>query len=214
MTMLDSYKYLASSLAPDIITPEQYLDMSAPPVQPEARLMMAVLMDAISCLNKYCAGSTPAGRRLFDDAYDWIMKSDTTWPFSFESITNFLKIDSDYLRSGIEKQYGQFVGKEHHHAPTYRRQLTIKREGFAITATVLRATPAGYTCKVRENEIYIPTTIITKDPAMPNIGETGEIVVSWRFARWKELIPNLPPRLETRRYGGRRGPEKIKWGEI
>jgi len=63
----------------------------------ELALMRAVLHDAILCIGGH--GRPMRDRdRLADDALRWVLSSDTTWIFSFESICDVLGIDSCRLR--------------------------------------------------------------------------------------------------------------------
>jgi hypothetical protein len=52
-------------------------------LEPEKILMLAVLQDAITCLQKYRASGSRGNKRLFDEAKDWIQSDDRDWPFSF-----------------------------------------------------------------------------------------------------------------------------------
>ena len=65
---------------------------------PEERLLLALLMDALYCFQKYCFTSDKNGNALFRDAEAWIMDEDLSSPSSFRGACEFLEIDADYLR--------------------------------------------------------------------------------------------------------------------
>lgn len=91
----------------EVMLPSQHF--RAPRKQaPEQRLMIAVLHDALECLEKYRFSVRSEGRRLFDEARLWFLAHETRWPFSFERICAVLDLDSDavlqHLRGALELQ--------------------------------------------------------------------------------------------------------------
>jgi hypothetical protein len=109
---------------PDPLLPAQYLDIfkSKPPLDPEKTLMLAVLEDAVTCIQKYRPSPSGKGKRLFHDARDWIFADEEDWPFSFINVCETLGFDPGYLRSAFhhiidikEKKFAKFrkpkVGK-------------------------------------------------------------------------------------------------------
>ena len=90
--------------APETILPEQYFSSSASCLQqPEKRLMLAVLEDAVATLFKYAADLRPAARRLVRDTEVWVAARDHDWPFSFESICAALNLDASAVRRGLRR---------------------------------------------------------------------------------------------------------------
>lgn len=67
----------------------------------EQRLMLAVLEDAIVCLQKNARATSNHGRRMFREAGSWIRSNSQAWPFSFVSICETLNLDPSYLRDGL-----------------------------------------------------------------------------------------------------------------
>lgn len=69
--------------------------------QGEKRLMLAVLRDAVLCIERYQSGhgahSWPACRA----ALYWVLSHNRTWPFSFENICLALDLDPGRLRSAL-----------------------------------------------------------------------------------------------------------------
>jgi hypothetical protein len=68
---------------------------------PEELLMIAVLNDALECLEKHRFATEGARRRLFRQARRWFLACDTQWPYSFERICGALDLDANRLRRRI-----------------------------------------------------------------------------------------------------------------
>ena len=83
--------------------PEQLLPFSslAANLQPEKRLMLAVLEDAVTSYFRHAFTTTHAGAVEFREATTWIDATDTAWPFSFVNICTTLSIEPDYVRRGL-----------------------------------------------------------------------------------------------------------------
>lgn len=65
---------------------------------PEQRLMIAVLHDALDCLDRYRFAVTSRDRRLFHEARRWFLAEETAWPYSFECICGVLELDANTIR--------------------------------------------------------------------------------------------------------------------
>ena len=94
-----------SGLESDVMVPSQFFDRIKPEgsSQPEKRLMLAVMEDAIATFQKSVYGATRRQRRLLKETEEWINSADTAWPFSFENICAALDIESTYLRTGLKQ---------------------------------------------------------------------------------------------------------------
>jgi len=68
---------------------------------PEERLMIAVLRDALDCLEKYRFATGRQGRRLFYETRRWFLADDTRWPYSFERICGALDLEASAVRRRI-----------------------------------------------------------------------------------------------------------------
>lgn len=88
---------------PDALMPSQYFATvrKRVPKEPEYRLVVAVLEDAVDCILKHQRASNEKARRLFLDAEAWIASDDRDWPFSFVNICELLSIDPEYVRRGL-----------------------------------------------------------------------------------------------------------------
>ena len=128
---------IKSFFEPDILTSDQYFQLyrHKAHLDPEEKLMFAVLTDAIECFQKYHGASAHRARRLFTEAEAWISRRDYTWPYSFENICETLNIDPNYLRLGLtrwrihheaQKNTGLCVRK------TLRYQNTVKQNRVCI----------------------------------------------------------------------------------
>ncbi len=67
--------------------------------QGEKRLMLAVLTDAVGCIERYSEGRGAQSWPAFYAARRWVLDRDRTWPFSFENICLALDLDPDRIRS-------------------------------------------------------------------------------------------------------------------
>jgi hypothetical protein len=70
-------------------------------IQPEKRLMLAVLEEAVSTFQNHGLDERGHGRRLFADAEAWFASGDTQWAYSFLNICNALGLESSSLRAGL-----------------------------------------------------------------------------------------------------------------
>jgi hypothetical protein len=64
----------------------------------EERLMLAVLVNAVECFQRYVFAQNNFDKKLFGEAEDWIFKTNSHWVFSFENICETLELDPYYLR--------------------------------------------------------------------------------------------------------------------
>ena len=59
-------------------------------LEPEKKLMLAILEDAIHCFQDNLLTQNVRSRRLFEEAEEWIVEADGDWVFSFENICEAL----------------------------------------------------------------------------------------------------------------------------
>lgn len=90
---------------PDVLTPYQFFKVFRQKghMDPEEKLMFAVLTDAVECFQKHIGASSRRCRALFNEADAWITSRDSHWPFSFEHICSMLDINPSYLRLGLAR---------------------------------------------------------------------------------------------------------------
>jgi hypothetical protein len=101
---MSTYFDLSKLFGEDELTPAQYYATTRRTyhINPELRLMAAVLEDAVATLTtdqRRCSGRQ---RRDFEEALRWINAADETdWVFSFRNICESLGIEPDFLRTGL-----------------------------------------------------------------------------------------------------------------
>ena len=100
---MDIHEKAAGIFAPDTLLASQYFDRirRRRDLTGEQRLMCAIIEDGVEVYLKHCAAKYPNHRELFDAAEQWIETKDRTWIYSFDTICDYLGVDSDYLRRGL-----------------------------------------------------------------------------------------------------------------
>src|SRR5437667_7100549 len=103
--------FLARILEPDIFLPSQFYGSGglSRKLEGEKRLMIAVLKDAVECLEKYRDTRSSSGRIHYESAIEWVTDASTDWLFSFTNICDFLGFDPNYLRDVLVKRENKFV---------------------------------------------------------------------------------------------------------
>jgi hypothetical protein len=89
---------------PDAILPAQFYSMfkCSQYKEPERRLMVAVLEDAVSCLSMNPRDCNLRQRKQYEEAKQWVRaEEDSEWIFSFRNICEVLGMDPSYLRRGL-----------------------------------------------------------------------------------------------------------------
>ena len=128
---------VTSLFQPDTLLPEQYLDTFRRKLhlEPEKKLMLAILEDAIACFQKYVSARDGKGKILFQETEDWVLDQGADWLFSFASVCDTLGFDPDYLRRGLlqwkaNKLEGQFKAKVYQLAP---RRAGNRKSGVHVS---------------------------------------------------------------------------------
>lgn len=112
--MYDVNSIVECVFQPSTVLPSQYFDSRPTELSPEKRLMFAVLIDAMRCLE---IGLTkPASRkRALAEVEWWLFRARGDQLFSFDSVCAALEIDPDQLRRGLLRWRGQkLAGKTFH----------------------------------------------------------------------------------------------------
>ncbi len=103
-----------------VILPRDVVDgLASGVLEPEKRLMLAVLERAVGDFQTYATAPTGRGRRLFVDADAWFRAS-ARGVFDFETICQALGFDPASIRDGL------------------RRWCTVRRQESAASRTILR----------------------------------------------------------------------------
>jgi hypothetical protein len=97
-------EYPASLFQPDPALPPAYFESVGENAgqEPERRLMLAVLKDAVDCFQKNVSAKDVRRRQIFLDAETWI-EEESDWPFSFANICEALDMDPQYIRQGLRR---------------------------------------------------------------------------------------------------------------
>ena len=93
--------FLARILEPDVFLPSQFYGSGglSRKLEGEKRLMIAILKDAVECLEKYRDTRSGIGRIQYQNAIEWVEDTGTEWLFSFTNICDLLGFDPQYLRA-------------------------------------------------------------------------------------------------------------------
>ena len=102
----------AFELEPEVLLPSQFyvrsgLDSS---LQPEKRLMLAVMEDAVGTFQKYACAVDRNAQRLFAEVEDWIASDSIDWPYSFVNLCHSLGLDVDFMRDGLRRWKQEQLG--------------------------------------------------------------------------------------------------------
>ena len=91
---------------PDVLASNQFHAVlkSSHISDPERRLMVAVLEDAVSCLSRDPRRGPRQQRKAFEEARAWINDGNAeNWVFSFNNVCEMLGFDPSYLRRGLNR---------------------------------------------------------------------------------------------------------------
>lgn len=94
---------LASLFQPDTLLSAQYFENFRRKtfLEPEKKLMLAVLEDAVRCFQDSIMARSGKRKKLFDEAEEWILEDNSDRVFSFESICEVLGFNPQYVRQGL-----------------------------------------------------------------------------------------------------------------
>lgn len=103
--------FLAKILEPDTILPFQFYGKGRLSGQMEGqrRLMLAILQDAVECLEKYRTSKNSIHRELYQDAFQWVKDDSADWLFCFNNVCDFLGFDPEYVRQSLVDRESRFV---------------------------------------------------------------------------------------------------------
>ena len=94
---------VASLFEPDTLVAVQYFGnlRRKTLLEPEKRLMLAILEDAINCYQDNLLAQRSRARRLFTEAEEWILERGSNWIFSFTNICETLGFNPEYVRQEL-----------------------------------------------------------------------------------------------------------------
>jgi hypothetical protein len=112
---------------PGFVLPEQVFAAfgGGAALQPEKRLMLAVLEDGVASYQRHALSETPGGRAEFYEAVRWLRRNDEHWPFSFLNVCRTLDLDPSAIRRGLSswrvRQAGLPAAEREHVGARFRR---------------------------------------------------------------------------------------------
>ena len=121
-------------MQPDTILPEQLSDrpFGGARIQPEKRLQVAVLADAVLAFHRWAGVEHPRARRLFAEVDAWFASDDADGPFTFITICDSLSFDPAYVRRGL-RQWRAYA------EATASRDWPVRRDGSGSPHQVVLA---------------------------------------------------------------------------
>ncbi len=96
---------LAALFQPDTVAPAEYFKIyeRKPGLEPEKKLMLAVLEDAIGCFQNFVCATDNRRKKCFLEAEEWFNEEESEWIFSF--------LDPQYLRQGLISWKGKRLAR-------------------------------------------------------------------------------------------------------
>jgi len=95
-------------------------------LEPEKKLMFAVLEDAVTCFQKHFVARNKIGMSLFREAEEWILlQGKGDWLLSFDNICETLDLNPGYIREGL------LHWRDHRLREGDRDRIRIDRSRFA-----------------------------------------------------------------------------------
>ncbi|HEX9263477.1 MAG TPA: hypothetical protein VF977_03840 [Candidatus Binatia bacterium] len=94
---------IASLFQPDMLLSAQYFENLRRKTyfEPEKRLMLALLEDAINCYQDNLVARGSKKKRLFEQTEQWILEANSDWVFSFDNVCETLGLNPEYVRQGL-----------------------------------------------------------------------------------------------------------------
>ena len=94
-----------SLFQPDVLMPSQYLATTKSQTyrEPEMKLMLAVLEDAVWCFQNGLLSKNNRKRDRSGEAEEWIMEESGDWLFSFNEICELLGLNPKYIRKHLQR---------------------------------------------------------------------------------------------------------------
>jgi hypothetical protein len=105
MSMSEHSDYSESPFEAGSILPAQFFEgrKMNEALEPIKRLMLAVLTDAVRCYQVGADAQNISRRRAFRETEEWLFRTNSDGPFSFENVCCTLDIAPDYLRDALHK---------------------------------------------------------------------------------------------------------------
>ena len=134
-TGLSMEERVTSLFQPDSLLPDQYLDTFRRKLhlEPEKKLMLAILEDAIACYQKNLFARDSKGKALFREAEEWVEEAGGASVFAFDSVCETLGLNPDYLRRGIADW--KKAASQHTQAKVYQLAPRPRKQRRAVAVS-------------------------------------------------------------------------------
>jgi hypothetical protein len=108
-------------------------------------LAAGVLKQAVQDLRRFHGRTSPVERKLYGDAYSWVMSDDCAWPFSFLNVCRLLNREPIGLREELlgDLSLGIFGQWARRGSRALRRLSDSLTQRFAIDHNESATTPAS-----------------------------------------------------------------------
>lgn len=95
--------FLSKILEPDTMLPFQFYGKRqlSGHVDGQKKLMLAILQDAVECLEKYRGSRNSIQQELYQDSLNWICDASADWLFCFTNVCDFLGFDPSFMRQSL-----------------------------------------------------------------------------------------------------------------
>jgi hypothetical protein len=116
-----------SIFQPDSLAAAQFDDtmQRSTPLEPEKKLMLAVLEDAVMCFQDNLFTRDKKKKQLFDETELWLFEERSDRLFAFANVCQELNLDPHYVRSGLRRWQRSQLNRQSHVASAH--QNTVKR---------------------------------------------------------------------------------------
>ncbi len=104
-SFFDTEEKITSLFEPDMLGSAQYFQnfRRKTCLEPEKRLILAMLEDAVTCFQIYLTARGGRGKKLFNEAEEWITTKHDDWIFSFVNVCEMLGFNPEYVRQGLRR---------------------------------------------------------------------------------------------------------------
>src|ERR671930_2815813 len=112
---------------PDSLAPAQFEETMhrSLPLEPEKKLMLAVLEDAVMCFQDNLFTGDKKKKQLFDETELWLFEERSDRLFAFANVCQELNLDPHYVRNGLIRWQRSQLNRQSHVASAH--QKTVKR---------------------------------------------------------------------------------------
>lgn len=100
-------------------------------LQPEKRLMLALLDDAVKCFQKYLPAKSGRGKRRFTEVEQWFWDKTREDTFSFEHVCAVLGLSPSYLRRMLNQWKESLSGANAQNPAAQSAQRSRRRLHYA-----------------------------------------------------------------------------------